>query len=156
MAESIDDYLIDQSGVDWSKTLASWAWLLPAEFTLWLVNRFGDLFLVQQDGSIWMLDIGAGTLTRVAQSREEFGNKLDAGNAAEWLMIPLVDRLADAGFVLQPGHCYGFKTPPVLGGRYEVENCCQLSVGDYISGCGRIHEQLRNVPDGTEIRIKPT
>jgi hypothetical protein len=33
------DYLIDQGGIDWPQALASWSWLLPPEFTLWLVKR---------------------------------------------------------------------------------------------------------------------
>jgi hypothetical protein len=52
VAISVADYLIDQSGIDWPKALASWSWLLPPEFTLWLVNRFADLFLVLPDGSV--------------------------------------------------------------------------------------------------------
>jgi hypothetical protein len=55
---SVADYLIDQSGIDWPKTLASWSWLVPPEFTLWLVNRFADLFIVLADGTVHMLDVG--------------------------------------------------------------------------------------------------
>jgi hypothetical protein len=58
VAISIADYLIDQSGIDWPKALCSWSWLLPPEFTLWLVNRFGDLFLVLPDDTVHMLDVG--------------------------------------------------------------------------------------------------
>lgn len=152
MAISVADYLIDQSGIDWPKALASWSWLLPPKFTVWLVNRFADLFLVLPDGTVHMLDVGAGTLTQLAGSRDDFAAKIEEDdNANQWLMIPLVDEMAAAGVVLQPGQCYGFKTPPVLGGDYTVENAGPLPVWDYLGAYGSIHEQLRDVPDGTQV-----
>jgi hypothetical protein len=152
MAFSVNDYLIEQSSIEWPTVLSSWSWLLPSKFTLWLVNRFADLFLVLPDGSVHMLDVGAGTLRRIADSRDDFCTKLDEGeNAKEWFMIPLVDKLAAAGIRLQPGDCYGFKMPPVLGGQYTVENVGLLPIGDYLGGYGSIHRQLLDVPDGAQV-----
>jgi hypothetical protein len=48
----LTDYTLRIDGVDWSDALASWTWLLPGEFTVWFANRFGDLFLVFDDGSV--------------------------------------------------------------------------------------------------------
>jgi hypothetical protein len=155
VAISVADYLIDPSHIDWPKALASWSWLLPPRFTVWLVNRFADLFLVLPDGTVHMLDVGAGTLTRLADSRDDFRAKIDEGdNANQWLMIPLVDRMVAAGVALRPGECYGFKTPPVLGGDYTVENAGSLPVWDYLTAYGSIHEQLQDVPDGGEVVLK--
>jgi hypothetical protein len=152
---SIYDYVIEQDGIDWPSALSAWAWLLPQGFTLWLVNRFADLFVVVSDGTIHMLDVGAGTLTRVADSRYDFCVRIEEDNHAnEWLAIPLVDKLAAAGMSLQPGQCYGFKTPPVLGGEYAVENCAVLPVGDYLGAYGSLHEQLRDLPDGAQVTFK--
>jgi hypothetical protein len=132
--------------------LSGWSWLLPPEFTLWLVNRFADLFVVLPDGSVQMLDVGAGTLAQVADSRDDFCAKIDEdGNANEWLMIPLVNKLVASGVTLQQGQCYGFKTPPALGGPYEIENVGPLPIWDYLSGYGSVHEQLREVPDGAQV-----
>jgi hypothetical protein len=155
VAISVADYLIDQSGIDWHKALASWSWLLPPEFTLWLVNQFADQFLILPDGTVHMLDVGAGMLSQVADSRDDFCNKIDEDdNANQWFMIPLVDRMVAAGVVLQPGQCYGFKTPPVLGGEYTVKNAGPLPVWDYLGGYGSIHEQLRDVPEGSQVVLK--
>jgi hypothetical protein len=41
--DELHEYLIDQSGKDWSASLKGWGSVLPASCTLWLVNRFGDL-----------------------------------------------------------------------------------------------------------------
>jgi hypothetical protein len=155
VASSIEDYLLPHDGIDWPKALAEWSWLLPAKFTLWLVNRFADLFLVLPDGSVHMLDVGVGTLSRLADSRDEFRSRLDEGdNANQWFMIPLVDQLVAVGVKLQQGHCYAFKVPPVLGGQYTIDNVAPLPIWDYLGAYGSIHGQLRDVPDGTQVVLE--
>ena len=57
---NINDYLIDQRSKNWPQLLSGWGGTIPEAFTLWLVNRFGDAFLVVDDGSVHMLDAGAG------------------------------------------------------------------------------------------------
>ncbi len=97
-----------------------------------MANRFGDLFLIMLDGSVHMLDIGAESLTKLAESRDEFARIIDEDdNAADWLMIPLVDRLVEAGVLLKPGQCYSFVTPPILGGEYSVENTMIVPITEH-------------------------
>ncbi len=76
----LSDYTIDHAGVDWSELLSCWAWLLPGELAVRIVNRFGDLFLTFDDRSINMLDVGRGTLTRLADDREQFASLIDQGD----------------------------------------------------------------------------
>jgi hypothetical protein len=152
---SVHDYLIDHNDLDWAQLLSNWEWLLPAEFSVWLMNRYGDLFLILPVGSVQMLDIGAGSLTKMAESRDEFCRKIDEhDNADDWLMIPLVDRLVEADVLLQPGQCYSLLIPPVLGGDYTIENTVALPIPEHFGVYGSYHEQLRDVPDGTKAVIK--
>ena len=154
-APSINDYLFDQHGHDWGKLLADWSWLLPSECTVWMVNRFAEMVLVLPDETVHYFDVGGGTLTKVAETRDEFRDwSQEEGNTNDWLMIPLVDKLVDPGILLGVGQCYGFKVPPIMGGDYTVENCAPIALGDYLGAYGSIHEQLRDVPDGTEVVIK--
>src|SRR5262245_44785704 len=105
---SIQNYLIDHSGCNWRALLAPWKWLMPPEFNVWLVNRVGDLFLFLPDKSIHMLDVGAGTITRVADSEEHFCRMLDEDPslAEKWFRVSLVDSMTKAGIRLGPGQCY--------------------------------------------------
>jgi hypothetical protein len=152
---SLHDYLIDHRDFDWPMLFKEWTWLVPNELTLWLMNRFGDLFLVFEDGSVHMLDVGGGTLEPVASSREDFGFKIDEDeNANNWLMIPLVDELVAAGITLQKGQCYSYKKPPILGGDYTVENTCILPVSEHYRIYGLIQNQIKDLPDGTEVVIE--
>src|SRR5262249_25703840 len=114
---SARDYLIHHEGFDWPTLLADWHWLLPRHLTVWLMNKYGDLLIVLDDGSVWMLDVGGGSFKKTAQSREDFCEKIDEDdNANDWLMIPLVDQLVKAGITLGPGECYSYRQAPILGG----------------------------------------
>ena len=154
---SIHDYIIDHRGFDWPSLLAEWKWLLPPAFTVWIMNRFGDLFLVLDDGSVHLLDVGGGTLEKVAENRDDFATKIDdAEQAHQWLMIPLVDQLVSRSVTLGDGQCYSYKRPPTLGGDYTVENSFVLSIAQHYGAYGSIHRQIKDLPDGTEVVFKPT
>jgi hypothetical protein len=149
----LNDYLIAQAGRDWSLLLGGWGALLPENFDLWLVNRFGDLFIVPPDGSVHFLDVGGCAITRVAESRNQFATALDEGdNANNWLMIPLVDACVAAG--MRPGsqQCYGYKIPPVLGGAYVLGNVELTDLAVHYGLLADIHAQTKDLPDGTKIR----
>jgi hypothetical protein len=152
---NVHDYLIDHSGFDWAQLLLGWGWLLPPEFSVWLMNRYGDLFLILPDGSVHMLDVGGGSLTKLAESKDDFACVIDEeGNAEDWLMIPLADRLVEAGAHLKPGECYSFVTPPILGGEYTVENTMVVPILEHFGLYACYHEQLRDVPDDTKVSIR--
>jgi hypothetical protein len=152
---SVHDYLIDHAGFNWPNLLKDWTWLLPNEFTVWIMNRFGDVFIVLDDGTVHILDVEGGTLKRVADSRDDFCVKVDTDdNANDWLMIPLIDRLVAAGMTLEPGECYHHKMPPIVGGEYTIENTTTIDIAEHLGFYGSIHQQLKDVPDGTPVELK--
>jgi hypothetical protein len=154
---SLQDYIIDHRGFDWPKLLKNWAWLLPEEFTVWIMNRFGDLFIVLDNGTVQVLDVGRGELKKVAETRDDFAAKIDEDdNANDWLMIPLVDRLVASGIVPSDGQCYSYRHPPVLGGDYTVQNTVILPIAEHYGAFGSIYKQIKDLPDGTQVVIKFT
>lgn len=151
----LDDYIIDHSSVDWPSVLSPWHRLLPQHLTVWLMNRYGDLFVVLDDSSVWMLDVGGGTFDRLAISRDDFCNQLELDeNLNNWLMVPLVDRLVAAGMRPGSGKCYGYKRPPVLGGDYTIENTFVISIEEHYAFNADLHERIRDLPDGTPIKFE--
>ena len=151
----IDDYLIAQEGIDWSSVLAAWSWRLPPRFTLWMVNRFAELVIVFEDGSVQMLHTDTAMLARLADSREHFCQVVDENdNGNDWLMIPLVDDLVAAGLTLGPGQCYCFKVPPALGGAYGVGNVAVISLCEHLSFLASFYEQLEGIPDGNHVVLR--
>jgi hypothetical protein len=152
---NIQDYLIDQNGKDWSELLSGWSDVLPPSFTLWLVNRFGDVFTVFEDGSVHMLDLGVGVIKRVADNRDHFAIQLDADdNASNWLMIHLVDGCIAAGLKLEPNQCYGYKIPPILGGKYTIGNVTPIDLSEHYSFLADIYRQTKALADGTSVKMK--
>lgn len=148
----LHEYTLQCTAANWSDLLASWGWLLPADFTVWIVNRFGDLFLLFDDGSVHWLDVGVGELQRVADSRGHFAELIDDGDTAnDWLMIPLSDDLVAAGVRPGEGECYSYVQLPVLGGDYSVENTRVVPLEEHFGGFGPIHERIKNLPDGTSV-----
>jgi len=110
---------------------------------------------VMTDGSVHMLDVGAGSLKRLADNRDDFAHRIDEDdNANHWLMIPLVDQLVQAGRGLKAGECYSYWQLPLLGGDYTVENTKVVTVEHHYKAFGPIHERLKDVPDGTRIQFK--
>ena len=147
-----NDYLLDQDGVNWEGILSDWSWLIPISFTIWLVNRFGDLFIVLDDESVHMLDTGRGVIERLADNRDDFCKKIDEGpNAEKWLLISLVDDLVRSGKVLKAQTVYSFNIPPVLGGKYAPENFEVMDLSVHYSILGQIHEKIKDLPAGTKI-----
>lgn len=151
----LTDYLLDFGGYDWAELLRPWSSLLPSEVTLWMMNRFGDLFVVLSDGSIHMLSVVEDRFERLANDRDDFARRIDEdNNADDWLMIPLVDELVAAGKLLEPGQCYSCGMPPFLGGEFRVGNVIVLPIEYHFGAYGSFHEQLAGVPEGTTIVLK--
>ncbi len=151
---NLSDYLIDQAGKDWSELLSGWSPPLPSAFTVWLVNRFGDVFVVFEDESVHMLDVGGGTLTRLADSRDDFAAKIDQiEKAKDWLLLGLLDACVIAGITLKENQCYGWKMPPILGGEYAVSNVVPADLSVHYSFLADIYSQTKDLPDATRIEV---
>jgi hypothetical protein len=149
----LQDYLLDQTGKDWTELLSGWAPDLPASFTVWMVNRFGDIFAVFEDDSVHMLDVGMGVIARVADNRDHFSDQIDAGdNANNWLLIEFVDDCVAGGLMLGQNQCYGYRVPPILGGKYAIENVIPTDLSVHYSLLADIYQQTKDLPDGTRIK----
>ncbi len=162
----VNDYLIDHTALDWPKLLSSWAWLIDEEMEVqpWLMNRFGDLFFVDEAGIVFWLNITDGELSEVAANVDEFFERMESEEGSEdeedlgddaddWFFMGLVDDVVEAGMQLQPNECYAFKNLPVLGGGYDTNNLYVSSIEKYWAFCGHVHAQIDGLPDGAEVEI---
>ncbi len=68
-------------------------------------------------------------------------------------MVRIVDQCVAAGLILGPGQCYGFKTHPVLGGEYTVENIAPISLVEHYTWMAEFWRQTRDLSDGTPVRL---
>jgi hypothetical protein len=132
----------------------SWSWLLREPFVPVLFSVLGDVFFEPRSGGVWRLDAGTAEISRVAGSIGEFQGLLGTDLADDWFMPDLVERLHDAGKQPSPGECFTYVTLPVFKeGTYEVPNLNPVDARDHFAVTGRIHREIRHLPDGAQVRI---
>ncbi len=149
---NLSDATIDLTAVDCERLLSDWSWLVQGQYSPLLMTAFGDLFLQSDDGHVWFLDLVSGEFKDVAHSRDDWAEMFnDPQTVEEWLMPGLVEALLGQGISLVEGTCYGYRIPPVLGGKIEIENIEQTDLSVYYSITGQIHRQVKDLPPGTPI-----
>ena len=135
--------------------LAEWRWKLGGSSKVIALSRSGDAFVLQPDGSVSWLDTGAGEVSPVAPSREEFGRMLESpSNATRLLLAPVVEEFVRLHGPFPAGTCLGFTQLPTLGGAYTVDNRYRLSAVEHFAVTGDLHRQLRDLPDGAKVRLR--
>jgi hypothetical protein len=135
--------------------LAQWRWLLGGLPRLIGWSSAGDLFYLDESARCCRLDTGAGEVEVVASSRDAFDSALeDPKRTDELFLSPVVREFESVHGPLPAGCCLGFRTLPVHGGAYAVENRFVISVAEHASITGDLHRQIRALPDGTALRLK--
>ena len=136
--------IIPIENFDVEEALESWHWLYPKEYTPLFLTAFGDWILGSPDGSIHLLDIIEGQVTKIAENNIEFNRlKETTKKKDEWFLESLVLGLVNQNILLKPGECYGFEIPPILGGKIEIGNVRPFLIAVYEAITGQIHEQIR-------------
>ena len=136
--------------------LTHWTSRIPQHFRTLFLSTFGDWFLLDGDEHVHMFDLVAGELKQVADSRAEFEALLELEEyRREWLMSHLVERLRQAGVERGRGQCFAFRTPPMLGGELSPGNVVVWDLAAYQAGTSKVHQQVKGLPPGTEVVIKP-
>jgi hypothetical protein len=150
-------YVLPVSRTDWAELLADWQPLLPPHASPWLLTKFGEVFFVQQDGRVGMLQVSGFQYQVVAKDQTDFEEWLaDPDKMAEWFLATLVDRLEAAGRHLKPDQCYSFTTPLGLGGALTLENVMMIPIREHFRCWGEVFRQIKDVPDGGQVIFKIT
>ena len=140
---------------DQQQLLASWRWLLGGRPTLLGWSSSGDLFVAQPTGIVQRIDTAYGALEPVAESRAEFDQVLEDPEVVwELCLMPVVRQFEDEHGPLLDDECLGFITLPILGGTYAADNRCRVSIGEHAAFTGDLHSRLRDLPDGSPVRLR--
>jgi hypothetical protein len=133
--------------------IADWTWLIGTDKKPILVSAIGDLFLQDNNEKIYWLEVGSGKLELIADRIENFKEKLkDIEQVNEWFMIDLTTNLRLSDKKLKDGQLYSYKKLPVIGGDYTADNFEPTDIEVHFSIAGQIHEQIKDLPDGTKIK----
>jgi hypothetical protein len=151
----LDDFTISTTNLDIPDLIDCWKWLLKKIDKVLLISKLGDMFLIGQNDAIYWLATDTGTLTTIANSTEEFEQLLqDEENLDNWFLPSLLEQLHEAGKMLKQNQVYSFKMMPIIGGEYTVENIEPTDISVHFTFTGQIFEQVKDLPDGTPIKIK--
>jgi hypothetical protein len=143
---------LDINQIDCNTLLSDWRWLVDKSYTPFLLTAMGDMFLTAENGSIYMLNLIDGQFEIIADSEEDFKNKLqDVDIASEWLLPEIVQANKDMGIVLKKNQCYGMGIPAFLSGKLEPNNIKPTDVYVYYSVTGQLLYQVKDMPPGTRI-----
>jgi len=133
----------------------TWAWLLGEELRARWLSLSGDVFLVDPLGAVYWLETGGGEITKIAATEDEFERRLgEAALREEWLLESVVLDLFHQGKVPSAGQCFGYLCLPILGGSFEGPNRVLLPALEHVGVTGELHEQLKDLPDGTAVRLE--
>lgn len=153
MAITLNDLTVNFSHLDRMTLLSDWHWLISEHKVPILITAMGNVFVQDaQDGAVAVLDPGEGKVRNVAASVEELQGLLsDRDFVYSELMVEDFANLQRAGKLLAPGQVFGFIKPPILGGSFDVENLEPTDIQVHFSLSGQIHQQVKDLPDGTPI-----
>lgn len=147
-----DELTVSPDDVDLDGLLSEWRWLADESYQPVVITALGDLFLRHADSRIFWLQAGWGQLVEVADSADEFKQLMtQPENAIEWFNPQLVGDILATGMRLDPGECFGYKVPPVLGGEIVPDNFEQTDLHVHFGILGQIHRQVKDLPPGTPI-----
>jgi hypothetical protein len=136
-----------------SAALKAWEWIGLDGKTPMFTSAFGNVFFRAADG-FWFLDRLAGTLTRPWDTAGQLQDELDTPEGQSvYLSAGLVWAANELGVVPSEAQVYDFAVPPILGGEQIVANVEVVDFTVALGISGQIHEQLRDVPPGTPIRL---
>ncbi|MGE0388126.1 MAG: T6SS immunity protein Tdi1 domain-containing protein [Gammaproteobacteria bacterium] len=135
--------------------LEGWGWTGAKPAMIVETNKFGNVIFRALDGFFWRICPEELTCEVIADSDDAFAElKRDADFLEDWCMSRLVKE-AELEFGAQAdGRCFCLKMPAVLGGTYSVENVGTISVGELLRFSGDVAEQIKDIPDGSQVSFK--
>jgi hypothetical protein len=149
-----DDLKVDFTNINLEKLIENWNWLIGNDKTPIIISSIGDLFFEDRNEKYYWLNVGEGIIEKVAEGKTEFIAKLNDNEiVSEWFLVELVAELKKRGLELTQNKLYGYKILPVLGGEYEPENFELTDIEVHFELSGQIHKQIKDLPDGENVKI---
>jgi hypothetical protein len=139
--------LLDTIGTAWGFT-----GLVPR--SILAVNAFGNLLVEDVTGSVWRIRPEELSCERIASSIIELDDRRKSDEfQTNWNMERLVSIATLEFGSLPKGRCFCLKIPAVLGGKYERDNLGTNSLLELISSSGDLASQIKDLPDGANVRL---
>lgn len=140
--------------LDAERLLADWRWLCPEPMTLVARNAFADLFLRDNWGAIYLLDVAVGKLTKLADSENQFRELAATSEKREQWFAEADEEAAVRGLTPDATQCVGFSTPLVFAESGHPDNPYVADLYEHVSFLGDLNRQIADMPEGTKVRLQ--
>jgi len=141
--------------LDVERLLADWRWLCPQKLTLISRNAFGDLFLRDEKGCIFLLDVAIGNFSRIADSESQFLSLFErADKLDEWFAESDARAAAERGLIPGPNECIGFSVPLVFKQGGSPDTPYIIDIYENVGFLGDLHRQIATLPDGAKVKLR--
>lgn len=133
----------------------AWGWVGLSPKQVVASNAFGNLLVEDESNRYWRICPEELLARVVAENEDEYGRLLGEPEFLEdWEMLRLV-QIAHS-LLGAPGaeNCFCLKVPAVLGGDYDANNFGTISRDELISFSGDLAFQIKDLPDGAEVRLQ--
>ena len=119
------------------------------------VNDFGNVIVESDDGQVWHICPEELECNRIAGSTAEFERvRASEDFVLDWKMERLVELGRSIHGTPPEGRCFCLKIPGVLGGAYDGSNLGTISIAELLASSGDLALQIKDLPDGTQVRLK--
>jgi hypothetical protein len=140
--------------LDVERLLADWRLLCPGRMTLTARNVFGDLFLADESGRLFRLDVAVRKLTRVADSEAQFRDLAESYEKREdWFAEADEQAFAARGLKPEGTQCIGFSVPLVFAESGSPDTPYVADLYERVSFLGNLNQQISSLPDGAKVNI---
>ena len=145
-------FVVDHLDVE--RLLVGWRWLCPKRMTLVARNAFADMFLQDESGGVFRLDVAVGKLVKVADSVAQFRQLAVSREKREEWFKESAEQAASAR-ELKPNatQCIGFSVPLVFAESGSLDTPYVVDLYEHISFLGDLNQQIANLPDGAKVRL---
>jgi hypothetical protein len=110
------------------------------------------MFLIKADGSVHFLDSHNGELQLASSTYDEWKAELqDEAKLYSWFAPNVIHDLRANSVFLKTGECYSTRHHTILGGEFDAENFEPAPWRAHVFLLGQIHEQVKDLPEGTPI-----
>ncbi|MBB6562498.1 hypothetical protein HNP48_005211 [Acidovorax soli] len=130
---NLSDALLHPSEYDGAEISAYWQPVIGDNSSVLHVSVFGNLFLLNEQGHVLLLDSWSGDIHGVSESYEQY--KTDVGTDPEffrsWFLTDLIELLDAGGMTRGAGQVFAPFVSPALGGRLVLENFSTAPIKTY-------------------------
>jgi hypothetical protein len=133
----------------------AWGWTGVDPIEIVTENDFGNLILKDNEDQFWRMCPEDLYCEVVASSIDEYNELIQNKEFVDdWFMDSMVEEAKKSIGDLKPNCKYYMVIPGVLDGEYGGDNVKMASFVEIIKVSADVAKQIKDLPDGAEIKLK--